>query len=442
MERPQTQYVPVGDADVAYQVLGEGPPDLLLFNGIASHVELNWQLPDYAENFERLASFSRLIMFDRRGTGASNEAPPNATWEDLTDDALAVLDAVGSKQAATFGMAETGPLAVLFATMHPDRVNRLVLLGTFARMLAADDYPIGLSPELWETMEATVLETWGTPELTRLANPSRADNAEFLERGAAINRASLTPRKFAGWLMQIVSLDVRPVLPLITVPTLVLHSKDNAFVPFAIGRYLADHIEGARFVELPGGDVALAGDSGASVPDEIAEFLTGRRPAEVERLLASVLFTDIVSSTATAASLGDRKWHSVLDAHDRLVREQLQRFRGREVNTTGDGFVASFDGPARAIRCAKAIIESTKGLGIDLRAGLHTGECEVVRGDDLGGLAVHIAARVGALAAPGEVLVSGTVKDLVVGSGIEFSDRGEHELKGVPGTWKLFAVKE
>jgi class 3 adenylate cyclase/esterase/lipase len=440
VDRPQTQFVAVGDADVAYQVLGDGPPDLLLFNGFASHVELNWQMADYDAIFRRLASFTRLIMFDRRGAGASDEGPRNATWEEATEDARAVLDAVGSKSAAVLGVADTGPMAMLFAAMYPDRVTALVLVSSAGWFMLADDSPIEDVPRYLSAVEETTVAIWGTPDLVRMANPSRANDQEFLTRGAAINRASATPRKFADYLKQVAVLDARPAMPLIQVPTLVLHSKDNYLVPIAIGRHIADHIDGAKFIELPGGDFGLLGDSPASVPDEIAEFLTGQRPIEVERILATVLFTDIVGSTAKAASLGDKRWRSLLDTHDQIVREQLKRFRGREINTTGDGFVASFDGPARAIRCAEAVIEATNSLGIDLRAGIHTGECEV-RGDDLGGLAVHIAARVGALGSSGEVLVSSTVKDLVVGSGIEFDDRGEHELKGVPGTWKLFAVE-
>jgi class 3 adenylate cyclase len=439
MRQPQTQYVAVGEADVAYQVLGEGPPDLLLLAGIASHVEMNWQLPGYAETFGRLASFCRLIMFDRRGVGASNAAPPNTTWEDFTEDALAVLAAVGSKKTAVVGVAESAPIAVLLSAMYPERVTSLVLLDGYARYVAADDYTIGLSPELWETIESTILETWGTPDLVRMANPSKAGDEEFLERGAAFNRASLTPRRAADWLKQTVNLDVRHVLPLISAPTLVLHQRESFFIPVSMGRYLAEHIPEARFMELPAGDYGLIGVSSATVTDEIAEFLIGRRPADIERLLSTILFTDIVNSTATVASLGDRRWRMLLDAHDRSVRDKFQRFRGREVKTTGDGFMASFDGPARAIRCAQAIIDATKNLGIEVRAGLHTGECEV-RGEDLGGLAVHIAARVGASASPGEVMVSGTVKDLVIGSGIDFDDRGKHELKGVPGTWRLYAV--
>lgn len=440
MERPRTQYVTVGDADVAYQVLGEGPPDLLLLNSVTSHLELNWQLRDYAEVFNRLASFSRLIMFDRRGGGASDPAPPNATWEEFTEDVRAVLDAAGSTRAAVLGVIDASPIAILFAAMNPDRVASLTLLNGYARTLAADDFPIGQSPEDYSDLISSLSAVWGTPELSSWSNPSRTDDKDFLERLAEINRASATPRAIAEYFKRWRTIDVRHALPLVKVPTLVLHARDNPFISLDMGRYVADHIEGAKFIELPGGDFGLMGESGAAVPDEIAEFLTGQRPVDVERVLATVVFTDIVDSTAKAASLGDRRWRSLLDSHDKTVRDELRRFRGNEINTTGDGFVASFQGPARAIRCCQAIIGATKSLGIDLRAGIHTGECEV-RGDDLGGLAVHIAARVGTLAAPGEVMVSSTVKDLVVGSGIGFDERGEHELKGVPGTWRLFAVK-
>jgi class 3 adenylate cyclase len=438
--RPQTQFVRVGDADVAYQVLGEGPPDLLLFAGVASHVELNWQVPDYAAVFRRFASFSRLILFDRRGSGASDPAPPNATWEELAEDLGAVLDAVGSERAAILGAGDPAPIALIFTALHPDRVANLILVNGYACTLRSDDYPIGTDPDEYAKMIDLVLAAWGSTDLVALANPSRANDPEFLDVGAAINRASATPRSVAQYVRSVSALDVRPVLPLISAPTLVLHSKDYPLIPIEHGRYVADRIEGARFVELPCADFGLVGENADVAADEIAEFLTGQRPTESRRRLASVLFTDIVSSTATAASIGDRRWRLVLDSHDRAVREQLARFGGREVSTTGDGFMACFDGPARAIRCAQAIIAATSDLGIELRTGLHTGECEV-RGDDLGGMAVHIAARVGALSEPGQVRVSGTVKDLVVGSGIEFDECGEHELKGVPGTWKLFAVR-
>jgi len=438
LRQPQTHYVEVGGADVAYQVVGEGPPDLLLFNGPATHIEMNWTLPEMAEVFTRLSSFCRLIMFDRRGQGASNEAPANITWEECVEDAVAVLDAAGSKRTAVVGVAEAVPLTLLFAATYPRRIAALVLVGGYARNRVADDYPIGLTAEEWEAIEPWVAEAWGTTDLIRFANPSKVHDEGFLERAAALVRASMTPRRFALYMKQISTVDVRHVLPLISMPTLVLHNETSG-ISMAVGRYLADHIAGARFVELPGSDYGLVGDANTAITDEITEFLTGRRPTDVERVLSTVLFTDIVDSTALAASVGDRQWRSMLDVHDRVVREQLDRFRGREVNTTGDGFIAAFDGPARGIRCAQAILDATARVGIKLRAGLHTGECEV-RGDDLSGLAVHIAARVGALASPGETLVSGTVKDLVVGSGIEFLERGEHELKGVPGTWQLYAV--
>jgi class 3 adenylate cyclase/alpha-beta hydrolase superfamily lysophospholipase len=441
-EVPETRYVSVGDADVAYQVLGDGPPDLLVFNGLGDHLELAWQVPDLSEFFTRMASLGRLILFDRRGTGMSDGVARDAipTWEDLAEDAGAVLDAVGSTRAVILAQAETGPMALLFAAMHPQRVAALVLVSTYARYQVADDYPIGVSSEDIDAIVAMVQAKWGTPELVRLAMPSRADDVEFLERTSSQIRSSATPRTAAAQYDYLLRrLDVRPALPLVQVPTLVLNARDSELFPAAQGRYLADHIEGAKFVELTGPDFGFNADNAGGVAGEIAEFLTGERPVEIERILATVLFSDIADSTATAASLGDRRWRSMLDAHDRAVREQLRRFRGREINTTGDGFIASFDGPARAIRCAEAILEATRALGIEVRAGLHTGECDI-RGQDLGGLAVHIAARVADQACPGEVTVSGTVKDLVVGSGIEFRDRGDHELKGVPGTWRLFAA--
>ena len=335
---------------------------------------------------------------------------------------------------------DAGPVAILFATTHPEAVSALVLLNTSARYTEADDYPIGASAEAVDTLVEMFAASWGTPAFSVLGNPSLADDAELMRSLSRMFRSSATPRTAAAQYDYILrSVDVRQALPLIQCPTLVLQVKESPLLPVHHGRYLAEHIDGASFVELPGGDLG-ATPANYVVTDEVAEFLTGERPVvEVERILTTVLFTDIVGSTERAASLGDQRWRVLLDSHDRAVRDQLRRFRGREINTTGDGFFASFDGPARAIRCAQAIAETTARLGVEVRMGLHTGECDV-RGDDLGGLAVHIAARVGALAGPGEVLVSGTVKDLVVGSGIELDDRGEHELKGVPGAWKLFAV--
>jgi len=409
---------------------------------LGSHVDLFWQIPSYAETLDRLCAFGRVIVLDRRGLGASGPAPDGTipNWELFTEDIGAVLDASQSTRAAIVSNRETGQIAMLYAGMHPERVSALVLLNTTARYLEADDYPIGESSATVDGLVELMRTTWGTEDFARMMVPSSGDDEETLRAMAMTQRASATPRQAAGLYDYFLRHgDVRQVLQSIQVPTLVLHVQNLPFLPIAHGRYIAEHIRGAEFIELPGAD--LGGGIPAAGIADIAEFLTGERSlGEIDRVLTTVLFTDIVGSTTRAASLGDQRWRSLLDAHDRAIREQLRRLRGSEINTTGDGFVASFDGPARAIRCAQAISEATEKLGIELRVGLHTGECEV-RGEDLGGLAVHIAARVGALASPGEVLVSGTVKDLVVGSGIEFGERGEHELKGVPGSWKLFAVK-
>ena len=441
MSAPETRYVTVGEGEVAYQVFGAGP-DLLMCYGLGSHIEFIMDIPTVAVFYERLASMFRVIILDRRGTGASDGVPRSdvPTLEEWTEDIARVLDAVGSVQAALFAATDTGPIAMLYSAMHPERVRALALFNTFARYLFADDYPIGASEDVLETMlDWMAVGGWGTPEALALANPS--GDAEFIRLSARACRASATPRTAAAQWRHMFRHDVRNVLPLIQIPTLVLSNKETTLIPVELGRYLADHIDGATFVELLGGDLSWTPQN-LVVVDELAEFLLGERPTmEVDRILTTVLFTDIVGSTEQAAALGDQRWRAQLDAHDRAVRDQLRRFRGREINTTGDGFVASFDGPARAINCAQAIIQATQPLGLELRAGLHTGECEV-RGEDLGGLAVHIAARVGSLAHPREVLVSGTVKDLVVGSGIKFADRGEQELHGVPGSWKLFAVTD
>jgi class 3 adenylate cyclase len=408
---------------------------------MGSHIEFAWESPAYADFFLRLASFSRLIMFDRRGMGSSDGISRNAipTWEEWTEDIVAVLNAAESKRAAILAATDSGPISLLLAAMHPELVSALVLFNTSARYLEADDYPIGATSEVVDATVQFIEALWGTDELTRIGNPSMAEDAEWIRFTSRVIRSSATPRTAAAQFDYVLRNDVRQALPLIQAPTLVLHVGQNSLVPIAHGHYIAEHIDGATFVELPGGDSTTTPELYV-IADEIAEFLTGERPVvEIERVLTTVLFTDIVGSTEHAASLGDGPWHALLDDHDRRIREQLRRFGGREINTTGDGFVISFDGPARAIRCAQAIITAATDLGIALRAGLHTGECEV-RGDNLGGLAVHIAARIGSLAASGEVLVSRTVKDLVVGSGIEFIDRGSHQLRGVPDLWQLFAV--
>jgi len=441
IEHPTTQYVRVGNADVAYQVVGDGPIDVVSLSGLA-HIDVQWHYPPAVRINNRLASFSRLILFDRRGWGASStDYEGLSTLEEWAEDVGAVLDAVGSERAAIIASGDGGSTAMLFAALHPERVTALVLSNTTARVPAADDYPIGLQDEVVAMTVGMLEQLWGTADFMRMLFPASAEDEEFVKWAGAIFRASSTPAD-AGRQFRYMfeSVDVRSVLPLIHVPTLVMHNTVNLAVPPTHGQFLADNIAGARFVQLPGVGVTWDPGDEDTVVDHIVEFLTGELPeVPTDRVLATVLFTDIVDSTKLAASLGDGQWLGLLDKHNRLVREQLRRHGGREINTAGDGFVASFDGPGRAIRCAKAIVAGVVPLGVQVRAGIHTGECEV-RGTELGGLSIHLAARVGAAASGGEVLVTGTVTDLVVGSGLEFRDRGEHDLKGVPGRWRLFAA--
>jgi class 3 adenylate cyclase len=441
LPRPKTRYITVGDSEVAYQVFGDGPLDLAFFTGIGSHLEFIW---DWAGPFLRqLATFSRLILFDRRGTGASDPVTLNAipTWEEAAEDVLAVLNAVGSERAAIYAEADAGPIAVLFAATHPDRVSALVLGNTSARYVVADDYPIGLSVDAGMAILDTFAAEWGTADLVRLVAPDLAQDEELVELLARQWRSALTPRAAGALWRTLWDVDVRDALSSLQAPTLILHATESEIVPFSHAQYLADHIADAQLVARPGRATGFIPASYPATAEHIAAFLTGSAsPVAIDRVLTTILFSDIVASTPQLADVGDDAWRRVLDGHDRVVREQIRVYRGREVNTTGDGFVISFDGPARAIRCAQAITEAVATLGLEVRIGLHCGECEV-RGDDLAGLAVHIAARLGALAGPGEVLVSGTVKDLVAGSGIEFEDHGEQELKGVPGSWKVYAVR-
>jgi class 3 adenylate cyclase len=441
LQRPKTNYVTVGDSEVAYQILGDGPIDLIFFTGIGSHLEFLW---DWAGPFlRRLASFSRLVLFDRRGTGASDPVALNAipTWEEATEDVQAVLDAVGSEHAAIYAEADAGPIAVLFAATHPDRVSALILGNTSARLVVDDDYPIGLSVDNVEAILDVFALQWGTAELVKLVAPDLAQDEELVELLARQWRSALTPRAARALWRTLLEADVRDALSSLQAPTLILHATESDIVPFSHGEYLAEHIAGSQLLERPGRATGFIPASYPATAEHVAEFLTGTTsPVAIDRVLTTILFSDIVASTTQLVDVGDEAWRRVLDGHDRVVREQLRLYRGHEINTTGDGFVVSFDGPARGIRCAQAITEALATLGLEVRIGLHCGECEV-RGDDLAGLAVHIAARVGSLAGPGEVLVSGTVRDLVAGSGIEFEGHGEHELKGVPGSWKLFAVR-
>ena len=441
--QPKTQYARRGDVNIAYQVVGEGPVDLLFAPGFISHVDLMWSEPMAASFFRRLASFSRLIVFDKPGTGASDPVASVPTLEERVEDMRAVLDAAGSERAALLGISEGGPMSALFAATYPDRISTLVLYGSFPKGAPGPDYHWGRQGEYDEGAKRIdhMVDHWGEGTALDIFAPTLGGSAAMRSAYGLFERAAASPAMVRALFAAASEVDVRAVLPTIAVPTLVLHRAGDIPIPVEIGREMAEAVPGARYVELPGDDhIPWVGDS-ESILDEIEEFVTGtRHAADPERVLATVLFTDIVASTERAAELGDRRWRELLERHDVLVRAHLELFGGREVKTTGDGFVAAFDGPAKAIRCASAINQEVSKLGVETRAGVHTGECEQ-RGDDLGGLAVHIGARVGAKAGPGEVLVSSTVKELVVGSGIEFEDRGCVQLKGVPDEWRLFAVR-
>jgi class 3 adenylate cyclase len=442
---PETQYARSGELNIAYQVTGDGPLDLVYVPGWVSNVEMMWEEPAMAHFLERLASFSRLILFDKRGTGLSDRVSNDElpTLEQRMDDVRAVLEAVGSERAALFGHSEGGNMCVLFAATYPERTDALVTLGCFAkRRDPDDDYPWAPTAENREETVADVERNWGhlRPEDVEYYAPSRIGDEQWVRSLERYLRRGASPGAAAALLRMNSYIDIREVLPTIGVPTLVLHRIGDHDVNVAEGRYLASRIPGARFVELAGDDHWISAGDVDAIADEIEEFLTGSRPApEPDRVLATVLFTDIVGSTQRAAELGDHRWHELLEEHHAVVRGELARARGREIDTAGDGFFAAFDGPARAVRCAKSIVDGVRDLGLDVRSGLHTGECGLVDGK-VAGIAVHTGARVAAHAAPGEVLVSSTVKDLVAGSGLAFEDRGVHELKGIPGEWRLYAA--
>jgi pimeloyl-ACP methyl ester carboxylesterase len=436
-----TRYARSGDVNIAYQTAGDGPTDLVYVPGWISNVELNWEEPSHAHVLNRLASFARLIVFDKRGTGLSDPVPLDRLppLETRMDDVRAVLDAAGSERTTLFGFSEGGLMSVLFAATYPERVSALVLYGTFAKRVWSPDYPWAPKPEA-RAREIEALErNWADRmDLDHLA-PS--EDEAFKRRLATYYRRSASPGAAVALMRMNTQIDVRDVLGAVQAPTLVMHRRDDRDVNVAESRLIADAIPGARFVELEGDAHNLwAGDADAIV-DEMQEFLTGERPvASSERVLATVLFTDIAGSTERVAGIGDARWRELIEAHHAAVRAQLDRFRGREIDTAGDGFLASFDGPARAINCACAIRDRVAALGVDLRLGLHTGECERV-GEKLGGIAVHIGARVAAQAPPGQVLVSSTTKDLVAGSGIDFDDLGPTTLKGIPDPWRLYRVR-
>jgi len=438
---PETRYARSGDVHIAYQVFGEGDLDVVLVPGYTTHVELVWEHEPSARFMERLASFARVISFDRRGSGLSDPVAEAPTFEQRMDDVRAVMDAAGSERAALIGISEGVPMSILFAATYPQRVHALVCSGGMARSTYADDYPWAVPAEaLVEAGLELILPHWGDGSLIEVVAPSQADDPQSRAFFGRMQRATASPGMMTALARMFLEVDVRDVVPTVHAPALVIHRVHDRLVNVRHGRWLAEHLPNARLVELPGGDHFPWYEGADEWLGEVQEFLTGSRPLpEPERVLATVLFTDIVDSTRTAAELGDHRWREILERHQRAVRDSLGRFQGREVKSTGDGVLATFDGPARAIRCARAIVEESEPLGIRIRAGLHTGECEVM-GDDIGGIAVHIAARVSALAQGGEVLVSRTVKDLVVGSGIAFADRGAHTLKGVADTWQLHAV--
>ena len=422
--------------------MGEGPLDLVYVSGWVSHIEVMWEEPSLARFLRRLASFSRLILFDKRGTGLSDRVPSNElpTLEQRMDDLRAVLDAVRSERTALFGHSEGGTMSILFAASHPERTTALVTFGIFAKRVWSPDYPWAPTPEERQRWFENLERDWGgAVDIATLA-PSMAGDRRFEEWFASYLRMGASPGAAVALGRMNTPIDVRSVLPAIRVPTLVLHRTGDLDVKIDEARYIAERIPGAKLVELPGADhLPWVGDQDG-VLVEIEAFLTGERPApEPDRVLATVLFTDIVGSTQRASKMGDARWRELRERHDAAIRHELGRHRGRELNTTGDGFVATFDGPARAIRGALAIRDAVRSLGLEIRAGLHTGEVHIT-GESIGGIALHIGARVAAAAGPGEILASSTVKDLVAGSGIEFEERGVRSLKGVPGEWGLFAV--
>jgi class 3 adenylate cyclase len=442
VDPPETRYARSGDVNIAYQVVGDGPFDLVLVLGWISNIELAWEEPHLRRFLDRLASFSRLILFDKRGTGLSDRVSLNdlPTLEQRMDDVRAVMDAAGSGRAALFGMSEGGPMCVLFAATYPNRTIALVTCGTYAKRRWSEDYPWAPTPEERQAFYDRIEFRWGEELGLDTLAPSRLDDPVLKRWLETYTRRSASPSAALALARMNTEVDVRDVLPTVRVPTLVMHREGDRDAVVDEGRYIAARIPGARFVELHGKDhLPWIGDQDEAL-DEIEEFLTGVRPIpQPDRVLATVLFTDIVRSTEMAAALGDERWRDLLARHHAAVRTELARFRGREIDNAGDGFLASFDGPARAVRCASAIISALRDLGIEVRAGVHTGECEVMEGK-LTGLAVHIGARVAALAVPGAVLVSSTVRDLVAGSGLAFVDRGLHALKGIDGEWRLFAV--
>jgi pimeloyl-ACP methyl ester carboxylesterase len=439
---PQTKYARSGDISIAYQVFGAGPIDLVLVPGWVSNVDIFWEDPGFARFLQRLGTFSRVMLFDKRGTGLSDRVTASPTLEERMDDVRAVMDAVGSRRAALFGYSEGGPMCILFAATYPERTEALIALDSYARAAWAPDYPFGRTQQQQDAFLTLMREHWGGPMDIDIRIPSMAKDERFRAWLARFLRAGASPSTVEALGRMNWEIDVRHILHLIRVPTLLLHSTRDRTVPVEGSRYMAERIPGAKLIEIDSDDHLPIWARPNELPDIVAEFLTGgRRVVDEDRVVKTVMFSDVVGSTELAAKLGDSRWRDLRDAHHATVRRELAIYRGQEVDTAGDGFYAAFDGPARAIRCACEMRNAVKSLGLTTRVGLHTGEC-VVGGDKISGLAVHIGARVAALAPAGEVLVSQTVKDLVAGSGLVFEDFGTHALKGLADSWHLYVVRD
>ena len=420
-------------------MVGNGPIDMVFMSAWFSHVDGRWEEPSFARMLRKFASFSRLLVFDKRGSGASDPLPGANSWEDWADDIRSVMDDAGSEKAAIVGVGDSGPIAMLFAASFPDRVSSLVVVNTTAKPMKSEDYPWGREPEDVTRFLKKQEQTWGQGGMLDVLSPSKLHDEAYRRWWAKYQRMSASPSTSTAVAKLIFQMDVRAFLSTIQVPTLVIQRADLPMVSAENGRYLADNIPNAKYLEFPGEDYFIYLGS-SDIVDAIEEFLTGSRPElEIDRVLATVMFTDIVGSTDKAVQMGDKRWRELLDTHDNLVKQRIDDFRGKLIKTTGDGLLATFDGPARAIRSAFAMKDCLADVGIQIRSGLHTGEVEV-RGDDVGGIAVHIGARIMALAGAEEVLVSSTVKDLTVGSGIDFEERGEHTLKGVPDKWRIYSA--
>jgi class 3 adenylate cyclase len=440
---PVTGYAHLGDQRIYYQTIGEGPPDLIINTGAWGSIDIEWEDPGIQLFFQGTARFGRTIRFDRRGSGASDPVPLDALppWESFMDELECVMNHVGSRRATVMGVADGGPVSMLFAANRPDLVESLILHCTYSRLVSDDGYSYGVPQEDVEAFVRDAGDAWGTPESAAMWLPSKASDPSFLNWQAKVQRAVSSPSAWEAYTRQSMEHDVRAILPAIQVPTLVMHVKNNAFMPIGFGRYIAHHIEGAQLIELEGADVATYWEQPDEILSILGEFVTGAKPEPViNRRLATVMFTDIVDSTRKAEKMGDGPWRALLDVHDETTRSLVSRNEGDVVKSTGDGVLATFDGPGRAIRCAGALGVELSKVDLSLRTGIHAGEIEM-RGDDVGGLAVHLASRVMSAASPGEILVSRTVKDLVVGSGIAFSDRGPHRLKGIEDDWQLYSVQ-